>query len=84
VLLPPEDWGFPAAKIFLGSAYDLVDLVVFNVINPVDCFGMDKFYIDEPAPGVAPEPSSIAVWSLLASIGVGGSWYRRRRARRRD
>ncbi len=49
----------------------------------IDCFGMDEFYIDQAAPAVAPEPSSIAVWTLLATIGLGSSWYRRRRARRR-
>ena len=61
VLLPSEDWGFPAVSIFLGSKFDSVDKVVFSVANDVDCFGMDEFYIDQPAPGdgTVPEPGSI-------------------------
>jgi hypothetical protein len=76
-LLPPENWGFPATQIFLGAAFDAVDKVVFTVTNPVDCFGMDEFYIDQPAPGVVPEPASVAVWSLLGVV-VGLGAYRRR------
>lgn len=75
-LLPPEDWGFPATQIFLGSAFDSVDLVRFFVTNTVDCFGMDEFFIDEPAP-VVPVPA--AVWLLGSALTLMG-WVRRKAA----
>lgn len=65
VLLPTEDWGFPATPIVLSSAFDGVDTVRFFVTNPVDCFGMDEFYIDEE---FVPEPSSF----ILAGFGLIG------------
>ena len=69
VLLPPEDWGFPATQIFLGPNFDSVDLVRFFVTNTVDCFGMDEFYIDEPAPPAIPEPASLTLLGMgLAAI----------------
>ena len=74
VLLPPENWGFPGAQIFLGSAFDAVDSVRFFVTNSVDCFGMDEFFIDQPAPGI-PEPGSLA----LAGLALAGLLVRRRR-----
>lgn len=70
VLLPSEDWGFPATQVALGSAFDAVDRVVFTVMNNVDCFGMDDFYINE-----VPEPASLG----LMAIGFGGLVMRRRR-----
>ena len=84
VLLPSENWGFPASQIFLGSAFDLVDKVVFYTTTDVDCFGMDEFFIDEAAPGVpggggaVPEAASLVVWSLMGGVGIGIVWYRRR------
>lgn len=68
VMLPPENWGFPATQIFMGSAFDSVDLVRFYVTSAVDCFGMDEFYINEPAPPAVPEPATL----LLFGTGLAG------------
>jgi hypothetical protein len=67
MLLPTEDWGFPAQAVFLGSAFDAVDLVRFYVLNPVDCFGMDEFYINQPGPVSIPEPGSLALLGLSST-----------------
>jgi hypothetical protein len=71
-LLPPENWGFPTSQIFLGSEFDSIKAFWFTVENAVDCFGMDNFFIDEPAPpnpAAIPEPTF--TFSLLA-LGILG------------
>jgi hypothetical protein len=73
-MLPPEDWGFPATQVFLGSQFDGVKAVWFNVTNGVDCFGMDNFFIDEEAPDVR-EPGGLA----LAALTLSGAAAARRR-----
>jgi len=73
-LLPVEDWGFPATQIFLGSEFDGIKAFWFVSENAVSCFGMDNFFIDEPAPGI-PEPGVLA----LLGLGLAGLVVRRRR-----
>ncbi len=73
-LLPSEDWGFPATQIFLGSNFDNIKAFWFTADNAIDCFGMDNFFINEPAPGI-PEPGTLA----LLGIGIAGLTLRRRK-----
>lgn len=72
-MLPSEDWGFPATQVGLGGgAFDVVDSVIFYVTNPVDCFGMDDFFIDE-----IPEPTTFVLFSLMGGLMLGTRRVRR-------
>lgn len=81
-LLPADDWGWsgPNPQIYLSSAFDDIAWFSFSVADKVDCFGMDSFYINEPAPpsnNPVPEPSTM----LLLAGGFGGlAFWRKRRA----
>ena len=67
VILPGEQWGFPAVDIFFGTDFDNVDKVVITSTHTsFSCFGMDSFYIDQAAP--VPEPTAGA----LLALGLGG------------
>jgi hypothetical protein len=67
VILPSEEWGFPARDVFFGTVFDNVDKVVINSTHTsFSCFGMDEFYIDQSAP--VPEPTAGA----LLALGLGG------------
>lgn len=73
VMLPSEDWGFPATPIYLGSDFDAATKVVFYVESPVACFGMDEFFIDEPAPpppGRVPDSGATLAFLSLALGGI--------------
>lgn len=82
-MLPPEDWGFPATQIFLGSQFDDVTSVRFyvNTASGVDCFGMDEFFIDEAAP---PNPNAVSepLTAGLLGLGLLGVFASRRRTRK--
>lgn len=84
ILLPPEDWGFPAQQIYLPASYDGITSFEFYVENAVDCFGMDEFYIDEEPPpptGVPEGGSTVALFAAALAGLLGGSARRGRSAR---
>jgi hypothetical protein len=78
-LLPPENWGFPAQQIFLGSEFDNVKAFWFTVQSPVDCFGMDEFFIDQEPPSAVPVPASAILMVMGGVSALGYSGFRRRK-----
>ena len=83
VQLPSSDWGFAydyfgvagdgVEHVNFGASFDNITAFTITSQNAI-CFGMDNFYIDEPAP-IIPAPGAI----LLGSIGVGLVGLLRRR-----
>lgn len=77
MLLPVSDWGFDydyygnvgdgVARLWLDNNFDGITSFTVTSQNAY-CFGMDNFYIDEPAPPGIPAPASI----LLVAIGLAG------------
>ena len=81
-MLPPENWGFPATKVVLGSNFSGIKSFYFTVNDKVDCFGMDDFFLNEsdptlpPSAVAVPEPETYAM--MLGGLGLLAFVARRR------
>ncbi|MEN6427486.1 MAG: PEP-CTERM sorting domain-containing protein [Phycisphaerales bacterium] len=85
MLLPSSDWGFDfdyygevgdgVARLWLDDNFDGITSFTITSENAY-CFGMDNFYIDEPAPPAVPVPGSL----LLTGIGLAALARKRRTA----
>lgn len=75
-VLAEKDWG--AGHVMIGgmtSAYfHAPQAEAFNLRVNILQYGADW----EPA---VPEPSTLITWSLLAGLGIGACWWRRKRTR---
>jgi len=80
-LLPSSDWGFDydyfgnpgdgVERLWLGSDFDGITHFTVTSQNAF-CFGMDNFYIDEPAPPTVPDGGATLVLLSLAMAGLAG------------
>lgn len=76
ILLPPEDWGFPATTVFLPASYDRISSFEFFTAGPVDSFGLDEFEVGAPAPPPIADTGSSLGLAFLGLAAVAG-WRRR-------
>ena len=70
-LLASEDSDFPASSFGLGSPFDNVRAIWFDVTGASDSFGVDNFQLQ-----TVPEPGSLALFGA-AAIGLVASRRRR-------
>jgi hypothetical protein len=83
-IIIPHTVGAPnGGGLFYGfiDTVNLFSTVSFSNTNPTlaDAFGFDNFTIGRREQ-IIPEPSTLAIWSLLAALGISVGWWRKRRA----
>jgi hypothetical protein len=79
-LLPVEDWGFSGlnTKVLLDNNFENISWFSFTVNNAVDCFGMDRFFIDEVDPDLETVPEPASILGLLTAGVLGATSLKRK------
>jgi hypothetical protein len=62
----------------VSSAAETFTAIQFGTTTGDDSFGFDDMTIGR-LEQIIPEPSTLAIWSLLATLGITVGWWRRRR-----